>query len=231
MAEQRGFVFAVTFIIVFSALLASIPVGLQGQGETPDNIDPVFPIAIAGFSDSEAFLRDNFTANSYEYSLNDREWLWITNDAGFAAGAKILVLDIFWFGGMDVVEFIDDGGGTNRGEDLTLIEIDADDSDGTASYNMNYKDIGGSAGTAIFYWNTTEYANSTDAWLDDGLYILHGIGFDSSATSDAGSLLMSLLTLSVPDVPELVQILLLAPIFACVVYLIWYIIKEMIPFV
>lgn len=228
--EQRGFVFAVTFILVFSAMLASIPVGLQGQGATPNEINAVYPISISGFADSEAFLRDNFTGGIYEYELNDRYWIWIGNDVGFAAGAKVLVLDIFWFGATDDVAFVLDNG-TNRGESVTLAEIDADDTDGTVSYNMEYTTIGGSAGTAVFYWNTTLYDNSTQAWMNDGLYILHGVGFDSSATSDAGSLLISLLTLSVPDVPEIVQVLLLTPIFASVVYLLWYIIKEMIPFV
>ena len=37
-SEQRGFVFSVVFIIVFSALLSSIPAGLQGSGEDPDTV-------------------------------------------------------------------------------------------------------------------------------------------------------------------------------------------------
>lgn len=212
-------------------MLSSIPVGLQGQGETPNEIDPIFPVSLTGFSDTELFLRDNFTTFTYEYNLNDREWIWAADDTYFSAFAKILILGIFWFGGVDATEFVLEADGTNRGEALTLTELDADDIDGTATYKLKYADIGGIAGTIIFYWNTTLYATASIAWVNDGLYILHGVGFDSSATANAGSLLVGLLTLSVPDVPEIVQILMLSPIFGCVVYLLWYIIKEMIPFI
>ena len=52
---MRGFVFALSFIVIFAALIASIPVDLQGQGETPD----VFiPIDTTGFSNYFMRIRD-----------------------------------------------------------------------------------------------------------------------------------------------------------------------------
>lgn len=114
---------------------------------------------------------------------------------------------------------------------MSFTEIDADLNSGSAVYSMMMTDSGKNAGDYIIYYNTTTYDNASAAWDGGGLYFLHGVGFDSSAGADAGSLLISLLTLSVPDVPEIIQVIVLSPIFACVCYLIWFIVKETLPFV
>ena len=111
-----------------------------------------------------------------------------------------------------------------------VTEIDNDASEGIASYSLIYLGTGNAAGTLIIYWDTDTYSSSSDAWIADALYCLHGVGLESSAVIDIGSLLIDLLTLQLPEVPLLVNILIVVPIWAGIVYILWYIIKEMIPF-
>ena len=80
------------------------------------------------------------------------------------------------------------------------------------------------------YYNTTTYATASLAWDADALYFLHGVGIESTATNDIGALIISLLLLQLPEVPPLIAVFLAVPIWACIVYVLWFIIKEMIPF-
>ena len=77
----------------------------------------------------------------------------------------------------------------------------------------------------------TEYEDPEDAWDNDVLILLHGLGIEDTATANIGALIISLLLLQLPEVPTLINIFIAVPIWACIVYVIWYIIKEMIPFV
>jgi hypothetical protein len=61
--------------------------------------------------------------------------------------------------------------------------------------------------------------------------MLHGVGIDATAAMDIAQLLLGLLFLQLPDVPVLVNVLIAVPIWASVVYLIWFVIKETLPFV
>jgi len=230
LSEQRTFVFSITFIIIFSVLVATIPIGLLGKGENPDMITPVDPNTVAGFSDSDEFMEGNFTEyGTYEYVLNTRDWYCTNTGSGFALGAKILLFGFLWLGGLESVKFISSDG-DDRGETLTFTEMDIDAEDGFASYELLYVDTGNAAGTFIIYWDITAYAGSYAAWFADALYCIHGVGLESSAVIDIGSLLIDLLTLQLPEVPLLVNILIVVPIWAGIVYILWYIIKEMIPF-
>lgn len=220
--------FSVTFIIIFAALLATIPIGLQGLGEEGENINPLDSGILGGFASSETFLRPNFTTGIYEYDLNSLTWRCSYSGSSFSLGAKQLLFGWFWFGGMDYVEFIDTNG-TNRGLTLSMNEIGNNSKEGFASYSIQHPVSGDSAGTFNIHWNDT-YSDPSTAWLADALYLTHGIGFESTAVIDTGLLLVQLLFLQLPDVPLLINLLLVVPIWACVVYLIWYLIKEMIPF-
>ena len=225
--EQYGFVFAVTFIIIFSTLLATIPADLQGQESTVETITPVNPSLLTDFSASEDFVRTDFNGlGAYAYVLGSREWICATNQTAFELGAKVLVGGILWLGGMDVCRFIFDG--ENRGTIITLDDLDSDADDGTVRYDLQFEDTGNSAGGFVFYWNTTTYSDSSEAWTADKLYLLHGIGL--TADTNIASLLIALLFLQLPGVPVLVNVLLVVPIWASIVYVLWFIIKEMIPF-
>lgn len=217
-------------MLVFAALVATIPIGLQGSGAEPELIYDVDSDLITGFSDSENFARTNFTGLSYTYELNNKYWLWITDDSSFEMYEKILVAGFLWLGGLSALKFVSSEG-TDRGTTLTLAEMDTDDTDGIVSYSILYNDNGAKAGDLVCYWNSTEYDNSTEAWLDDALYMLHGIGFDTTAVADVGSLLLSLLTLQLPDVPLLLNIILVSPIYGTILYMIWWLLKETMPFV
>jgi hypothetical protein len=229
-SEERGFVFSVTFIVIFGLFLATLPAGLQGPGETPDMVIPVNPNLISDFSASVDYQRSDFTLFKYYYDLGGRSWVCTTDETAFVLAAKILVGGILWLGGLEVCKFISPAA-VDRGETLTLVEIQADATDGTVRYSLEYSDNGNTAGGFVAYWNTTTYATAALAWAANGLYLLHGVGIDTTATANIGALLVGLLLLQLPDVPLLINVLIAVPIWAGVIYILWYIIKEMIPFV
>jgi hypothetical protein len=231
-SEQSGFIFSLAFIVVFSMLLATIPVGLQGPGETPTMVIPVDPNLISDFSStSGSFVRSDFSGSVHLYDLGGRNWACVKlGDTEFSVEAKVLVGGVLWLGGLDVCNFISSTG-TNYGTLLTIAEIQADATGGTVRYSLQYSANGNSAGGFLAYWNTTLYSQAHDAWMANKLYLLHGVGVGSTANMNILMLLMSLLTLQLPNVPLLVNLLIAVPIWAGVIYLIWYIIKETLPFV
>ena len=235
-SEQRGFVFAVTFIVIFATLLATIPAGLQGQEETPDMIIPVDPGIITGFADTADYNKSDFSVVGsllvYEYpvTLAGREWKCEFATLQFSLGAKIKYGGFLWLGTVDSVKFVSSEG-IDREDRLSLAEIEEDADDGVIRYSLTYYANGASAGGFVVYWNTTLYTNSTTAWDAGGLFLIHGVGFAETATGDIGALLIQLLFLQLPEVPLLINILLVTPIWACIIFVLWFIIKEMIPFV
>ena len=230
-SEMRGFVFSVIFIIIFSGILSAVPVGLQGIGGSPDMVVPVDPSLITGFSATENYTKDAYTLGLYEYSLGGRDWMAGHNDVvEVFLFAKIKILGILWLGATDQCKFISSDG-VDRGETLTLTEMDTDDTDGSHRYDLKYTDSGDSAGKLVVYWNTTAYPAIADAWNAGDLHLLHGMGIEDTATTNIGALIVSLLLIQLPDVPVLVNMFLAVPIWACIVFVLWFIIKEMIPFV
>lgn len=231
--EYRGFVFSLTFIIVFTALVASIPTGYQGLGDTPENITAIDPNIISGFADSINFTPNEFSPippfEKYDYDLNSDSYraYWSTVDFDFMLDRKILILDLFWFGAVDECEFKLDG--ASRGTDLAFSEIQADAEDGVVTYSIEAASA--SVGSFIFHWNDTLYPSFKFAWGNDSVDVVHGIGFAESATADVGQLIIGLLFLQLPDVPVLLNLILASPLWASIIYLLWFIIKEMIPFV
>ena len=232
--EMGGFVFSIIFIIVFSTLLSSIPVGLQGTGASPDTVIPVDPSQIAGFDETQNYTKSDFTGTvkTYAYSLGSRDWscLWADLTDDYFAVAALVYSWIFWLGQTDPVKF-NSPDGVNRGTDLAISEIAQDAEDGAVRYSMLFTKSGDAAGSFVVYWNITQYIDPQDAMDNDVLYLLHGIGFDASATTNIGALLVSLLFLQLPNVPVLINMFLAVPIWACIVFVLWFVIKEMIPFV
>ena len=229
---MRGFVFAVVFIIIFGALVASIPLGFQGRGDTVELIVPVDPSILTDFTDAETYQKDNFTLVGsvyvYEYNLANRDWIAGTDEIAFALAAKVY-LWFLWLGQVDQVKFTSPNG-VDRGTDISFAEIDSDSDDGAVRYSMQFTSSGSAAGALVCYYNTTTYATASLAWDADALYFLHGVGIESTATNDIGALIISLLLLQLPEVPPLIAVFLAVPIWACIVFVLWFIIKEMIPF-
>jgi len=234
MGEYRGFIFAIMFIIIFSGLLVSVPVDLLGQGATPDILTPVDPALVAGFEDYESWNMTDLNAyNQYEYyAFNGRDWFfeYYQGTQDIVLGAKIVYAGFLWFGQLDSCEFINSAG-INRGGVVTNEEIDLDADNGAVRYDLRYIVNGADAGSFVIYWNSTLYAAVGDAYTADKVYFLHGVGFGTNARMDIGSLLIGLLLLQLPDCPILINLLLATPLYACVVFLIWFIIKETLPFV
>ncbi len=231
MSEQRTFVFCVTFIIVFSALVGSVPVDFQGQGATADIVTPINPNLLTDFAHTEEFDKTDFSGPiiliyEYELPVGGTTFGCRYYDNEFELGAHTLFLGI-WLGGINWVDFINDNG-TNHGVAVSFSDLENDADDGVVRYTLQYEDTGNSAGGLVFYWNTTTYDNSTHAWDNDKLILLHGIGM--LASTDIASLLISLLFLQLPEVPTLVNVLIVTPMWGAIIFVLWFIIKEMIPF-
>ena len=228
--EQYAFVFSVTFIIIFSALLVTIPADFQGRGSTPNAINPVNPNLLTDFTASETFNASDFvpylTLEIYEYSLASRNWICGTDGTSFDLNAKIYWFGL-WLGQLDPVRFIAPNG-EDRSLSISLTEIENDAEDGVAVYDLIYVTGGTDAGGFICYWNITLYATPSDAWDNSVLYLTHGVGI--VVNTDIVPLLIGLLFLQLPDVPLLINMLLIIPVWASIIFVLWYIIKEMIPF-
>jgi len=190
-SEQRGFVFAITFIIVFAGLIAAIPVGLQGQGGTADVPLPVDPSLLTGFAESENWTESDCAGGikSYEYSLGGFNWISTYQGVsiGFDVSRKVRWLGIVWLGAVKLTDFVLKNG-TSRGWKVTFDELEGDTENGTIFYNLEYQESGNNAGGFIFYWNTTLHPDPEDAWNADNLTLIHGIGLDSTATANVGFL-------------------------------------------
>ena len=229
MSEQRTFVFAVTFIITFAALVGSIPEDFQGQGATVETVIPVNPNLLSDFSDTEEFDKTDFSVGIgslyyvYELTPITFECVLIGND--FSVGAHTLFVGI-WLGGYSWTNFFSDNG-TNHGLTVSFSDLEIDAEDGVVRYALKYEDTGNSAGGFVFYWNTTTYSDPESAWDSNELYLLHGIGI--TANTDIASLFLSLMFLQLPEVPTLVNVLMATPVWASVIYVLWFIIKSMIP--
>lgn len=231
-SEQRTFVFAVTFIIVFSALIGAIPIDFQGQGRTADTLIPVNPNLLSDFASIKEFDKTDFSgivSLFFVYELvptTGTTFDCTYFDSEFMVGAHALFLGI-WLGGISWVNFISNNG-TNHGLTVSFSDIENDAENGVVRYTLQYEDTGNSAGGFVFQWNTTTYSNPSDAWDSDELHLLHGVGL--TASTDIASLLLALMFLQLPDVPILVNVLIVTPIWGAIIFVLWFIIKEMIPF-
>ena len=227
--------FAVTYILLFSVIVATIPIDLQGVGETPDMVTPLDASLISGFTDYEGYQYDNFTDYGaylqYFYDdLGGRDWVIVLfPSTGFVLGAKIVYGGFLWLGQLDSCRFISPEG-IDREDTLTFAEIDTDAEEGEVRYSLQSYGTGNSMGGFVVYWNTTTYDNSTSAWDNDELFLLHGVGIESTAILDVTSLLLDLLFFQLPEVPLLISVIAIGPLWASIIYIIWFIFVNMVPF-
>jgi len=229
-SEMKGFVFCVIFMVMFSALLSAVPVGLEGSGATPDIVVPVDPSLVTGFSEIENWTRVSYTGGQYVYDLGNRGWIATNNDVFLGIFAKVKILGFLWLGAVDQCKFVSPEG-VDRGDTLSFTEIDADDTDGSVRYELKFSASGDSAGKLVLWWNTTAYPDINDAWTNDNLNVIHGMGIEDLATNNIVALLLSVLFLQLPDVPALIGLILATPPWACILFILWYLITSVIPFV
>ncbi len=217
--------------------MTSIPIGLLGTGGTPDNLTPIDASLYTDFANSVSFDPTDFSAGTYsdyyEYQIVTGNFYVCKNYYGadrFISIGKEVRYAGFWFGQEARTDCYDENG-TKYDGGVFLSEVKDVANDGYAKFDLRYIKSGNSAGSLIFYWNSTAYSDPQDAWDADELYFMHGQGIDSSASVDITSLLLSLLTLQLPNVPVILSIILASPFYACVIFVGWFIIKETLPFV
>lgn len=226
--------FSVVFILVYTGLFISIPIGLRGPGGEASEIIAVNPNLVMSFAESANWTSGDYAPAvapfyDYTYTLGVNDYRSVTDDSTFLSLSAKQYWLVLWLGDVDPVKFVSENG-TDRGVTLYFDDIDEDAANGTAVYSMTFTEAGQSAGTLICWWNETVYSTVANAWAADELQIIHGLGIAEAAVLDIGSLLISLLLFQLPDVPVLINILLAGPIWACIIYIMWFIIKEMTPF-
>lgn len=226
--------FAVAYIIFFAGLLSIIPVDLQGQGDTVIINIPVDPTLTTGFIDYEDFQKSDFSGVlifSYVYDGNANlmgyDFECIYGSSSFWVASRVYWGGFLWLGAYDPVIWTSNNGTVYNG--ITFDDLDNDMTDGSVRYELTFTLSGKNAGGFIFYYNTTTYTDSSDAWDNDALFLVHGIGF--TATTDTTSLLLALLFLQVPDIPVILQLFMNTPFYASIGFVIWFLIKESLPFV
>ena len=233
MAEQRSFIFAIGFLLIFSAVYTTMPVALFGQAGTAETLLPIDPTLITDFAESL-----NWTKSSYDqvgntihyYTLGGWDWLSVTDGTSFAVSRKVKLLGMFWLGALKNTNFFLENG-TNLGQSVSMADIADAADNGALRFNLKYVDDGSDAGGFIFWWNTTTYATPALAWASNDLQLLHGLGIGSSAPANVLSLLVSLLLFQLPDMPLLIGVLIGSTLWANIVFILWYVIKESMPFV
>jgi len=229
--EIRIFAVVVTFMLVFTALLGTAPSGLVTAPIGDPAVSPVNPLLLAQWAEVQQInsTHDFTFLNGYgyfDYTLGGWSWrLTWTTGTGFRLGIKVLLFGVIWLGTLDFAEFI--YAGLGRGDMLSFTEIGEDEINGTCHYEALHSAGGG---TFVVSWNDTKYATASDAWDDDALYFVHGLGIDDTAPANAITLVFGLLTLTIPDMPYILQVIIAVPLWASAIYLIFLAIVKLIPF-
>ncbi len=222
MAEMKTFAFAVSFLLIYSAFLSTVPPGLLTDTyENPilSNLDPQL---LVGFDSSVQYNSTTYTANYYSYELGGYEWATWESVTSYKLGVKAIVFGI-WID--TAINWFINSEEEYRGTELTFVIMQEDSTNGTVRYTTSNRFV---TSAVVFYWNTNDYTYAWEAWGNDSLQVVHGIGASAEAPQNALSLVLGMLSFSIPGIPFLLQVLLSSPIYASIMYLIWFLIKEVI---
>jgi len=121
--------------------------------------------------------------------------------------------------------------GVNYGNWLSIEKLDEcwDNESSMVAFNIRTTEV---QMRVYFGFNTTKYSKPSEAYYDDGLSCLYGIGFDQINTStNAWNLIGSLLFFQMPDVHPAINALIAIPLWALIAYLIYVLILKAIPLV
>ena len=229
--EMSGFIFAVMFLFLFPMMLSTIPSDFQGLGDEASTISPLDPVLLTGFESQHNWTKNDYSifGNNVNYALGGHSWRaqFYQPENTFAHYRKILVYGV-WLGGLREATFYCPNG-TDRGNTISFSEIEGDAEEGITRYDMILGN-GDSAGALIFAWNDTLYSGPQNAWNNNELILNHGLGIDETVSLSIGDLLLGLLFWQIPDVPFMLQSIIVVPIYADIAYIVWFIIINMIPF-
>lgn len=238
MAEIRSFVVTVSFLMIFSLLVGFVPTVIFGGGGL-GGIPPVAgldPAVLSGYQYTKS-IRTNSTYFSasyllgvaHHYSLGDTSFIMHTYQEWpqFRLGVKSLVFGV-WVGGVDWLRFRAKASGADRGDTLSLDEIQYDYQ--TGGQPVRYQLIGrAGVGDLLCTWDTTLYSTAASAAAANSLYFIHGIGVGEVGSMNVLSFLLSILTFRAPNIHPAINALIAVPIYAVVGYLFLVILEKFKP--
>ncbi len=225
MAEMKGFAFVVSFLLIYSAFLSTVPPGILTDTYENPALTEIDPQLLVGFDSWVSYNATNYTTGYLSYSLGGHEWASWESSGDYKLGAKVIVWG--WWISTALCDFLVDG--ESHGYLFTSLlwtTVYADADNGTVRYSAVNRFV---TSGVVFSWNTNDYTYPWDAWGNDSLQIVHGIGASEQSPQNALSLVLGMLTFSLPGIPFLLQILLSSPVYASILYLIWFLVKEVIP--
>lgn len=238
MGETRSFVVLVTFLVLFGLTVGYIPVSIfagtpMGAQAPEGGFDPTL---IAGYAETESF-RSNATyfdtvyalGTMYDYDLSGSTFICLsyTGYVQFRLGVKTLLFGVVWLGGVEWLEFSSLDTGSQRGDTLTLDNIQDDyEAEGQP---VRYRLSGdGGYGDLLITWNTTTYSTAALAAAASSLYFVHGVGV-GEGSMNAVSLLLSILTFRAPNVHPAINAMIAIPIYAAAAFMFLLILEKVKP--
>ena len=139
--------------------------------ETPELAD-IDPQLIVGFENFVTMNSTNFTAGAVDYGFGGHLWTAVEMPGLITVLYRtimFLIIPVY-----TPVTFTFEGG-FDRGTELTWVQIQTDSEDGMTRYTAKCPQV---TSGLVFMWNTTDYEYAWDAWGNDSLVIIHGVGAD-----------------------------------------------------
>ena len=233
---MKAFTFLITTVLLYGFFLTTMPTAFLGAGTDVDTLEPmtsIDPTLVTGFGDYENWTPAAYTeqgGTAYTYTIDPNDFVSFEGGTALTVTRKVYYFGAIWLGQYDAMVFIAQDGG-DRGTSLSFAEIEADDTNGTVRYDLQSYTSGKSYGVFALQWNITAYATLGLAWTAQEVDLVHGVGYENTAPANALNLVLGLITFTLPDVPKMIQVILASPIYAPGIYLIWFLIKESMPFV
>jgi len=236
MAELKPLVLVISFLGLFALLISIIPgqfftESYGGRGvDVPEYFEAV---DITSFFETYNFTIDDKDMFQKEWDLGGHNWIMNADygDEFIGLGKK----NYWWFLWVGTEKLIfRSSRGINRGQFLNRQELDADYDNTTSycEYVCEGEDNPSLSTTMYFGYNTSLYDTPSEAWENEELYVLQGLGFDQVSTSrNAWNLVGMILFFQMPDVHPIINAIIAIPLWVSIVYLTYVLILKAIPFV
>ena len=239
-SELRGLIVIVTFLGVSFLLISLMPSEIYSAEETRTVETPEFEgIDVISFVDTANTAMNE--TGGWTYPL-DTSWYIVEIDDGDGEGKKDLGgrdLDM-WYKKANETEhkikhehlygvfiftfshFMDhyDKSGINKGKTLDVSDLEANRNPDNKTSMFRIK-CNHFEATAIYNFNSTKWANFTDAWDHNELYVFHGIDFDQTSTGyNAFYLISRLLFFQMPEMNVVLNMIIAIPVWIAIGYIV-----------